>query len=449
MNQLFKNKISKLNLIISVLLIRIMIDIAYERIIYPLYEYAGFSNNRSFETEIISWIVFFASILFICGVNSIGEDRASATVFMFLYFMSFLPFTTCLKYGMFNNNYVIFAIVFWAVMFMAEMLNIYTKVKPFPILVFDNKIANQYIVFIISVFSCFFTILLCYKYTGLRIHLNLLTVYDLREEATGYAMSASMEYIFGWTRAINPFMLVYCYLNRKRIYAFIFAICSLLNFGFDGSKTALFFPVLFIIIAFLCQQKKMNLQRLIVHGLLLVVILCLVEYGVSGTNYLCSYFIRRTMMVENLNNAYYFDFFTNNMPDFFRASILRIFGFHTPYLGIAKTIGLLYQGRDTNANCGLIADAMTNFGILGVFAYPFLIFVLMRILDRITSGKDCILKAIVALYIALHLINSFLITSLISHGIVFMLLLVYLSQPSEDKKVLEFISFQGKQNVTA
>lgn len=418
-----------------VIFVRLLIDIGYEMIISTYFHYAGFHNNLSISSEILSWIAFFLSFPILHYISSNKKDRASAIVFQTLYYLSFLPFTTCLKYGLFDSKYVTFALIFWFAMFSFEVINISSTVKPFPVIRFSEREISSFILAIAALFSCAVTIAICYRYTGLRLHIDLLTAYDLREEAVRYNLSSLEGYFFSWTRAINPFMLAYSYLKNKKCYTVLFVLCCLFNFGFDGSKTALFLPIAFLLIALLCKHYSLNIKKMIIYVFLFVGMFCMAEYIVNDTYYLCSYFIRRTMMVENLNSAYYFDFFTNNTPDYFRMSFLRLFGFHTPYPGLAKTIGRLYQNRETNANCGLMADAITNFGLIGMIAYPLLVFALMRILDKLSFYASSPLRICVGLYIGLHLVNSFFMTSLVTHGILLLLILIYCS--SGEKRLRE------------
>lgn len=140
------------------------------------------------------------------------------------------------------------------------------------------------------------------------------------------------------------------------------------------------------------------------------------------------------MMVENLNSSYYYDFFTSHQPDYFRLSFLKHLGFETPYPGLAKTIGLIYQNRETNANCGLIADAMTNYGRIGIIAYPLMVSILMRIVDKASYNVDYSLKVCISVYIGFYIINSFLMTSLLTHGILVLLVLTYCSSLDAETK---------------
>lgn len=410
---------------VFLIVIRILIDVCYEYIINPYFEYSGFLNEKSNTTCIVSWCIFVCSLIFISCLSK-EAGKPSTIVVLFLYFFSFLPFTTCVKYGLFEWKYIVWATVFWYCLFMLAIMNSYIKINSFPKLTIDGIACERFMVTFIAVVSCFITLYISFRYTGLRIHWNLLTVYDLRSEAANYNMSRTVNYLFAWSRAINPFMMAYCFIRKKKIYTVIFAFCALLNFGFDGSKTALFFPVLFICVAFLYMKiAKANILKMLIIMFLCVGIMSLLEYIFNNSIYICSYMIRRVMMVENLNSSFYYDFFQKNTPDYFRGSFLRILGLHSPYSGLSKIIGEQYWRTEPSANCGLIADAITNFGVGGVIGYPILFTIIMRIYDKVAYNVDTALLVCTGLYISIRLVNTFMLTSLLTHGIVVLFVLLY------------------------
>ena len=113
-------------------------------------------------------------------------------------------------------------------------------------------------------------------------------------------------------------------------------------------------------------------------------------------------------------------------PDYFKLSFLRHFGFISKYSNLPRMIDMIYLGNGSNANCGLIADAVTNFGVFGVIGYPAMFFCIMRIYDKVSDGLDNALKICASLYISIYLVNSFIMTSLVSHGILILFLIIYI-----------------------
>ncbi len=409
-----------------IICIRIFVDLSYKYVVSPLFYDTGFYDHTNLHFEVISWVILLSTVPFYLWLMESDKDRSSSIVFQLLYFFSFLPFTTCIRFGLFDIRFIVYGSIFWGFMFLAEYTDLSTKIIPLPRLVGSQKICEYTLTFIAAV-SLFVTVYMSYKYTGFRLHFNIYTVYDIRAEAEKYDVPLLLNYLFGWAEAVNPFMISYCMIRKHWPAAVMFAVCTLLSFGYDGNKTVLFFSILFIFFTLAFMIKRdINTKKLIIMMFMAVATFSLVEYYIFGTFHFVNLFIRRTMLVENNNSYYYFSFFTTHTPDYFKQSFLRYLGYTSDYPDLARMIGKLYFRENTNANCGLIADAIANFGLLGVIGYPLVYFCLMKAFDSVSEGLNNALKVCTALYVSLYLVNSFVITSLFSHGIILLFVMIYL-----------------------
>lgn len=153
--------------------------------------------------------------------------------------------------------------------------------------------------------------------------------------------------------------------------------------------------------------------------------------------------------MPNLLNYYYFDFFTKYQPDYFRQSFLRYFGIQSNYTRIPNLIGMEYFGRPgMAANSGLISDAITNLGLVGVIIAPMVLAIVLKIFDDVTVGLDDRIFIIPSIYISYVLISSFLFTSLLTHGF-FAMMFIFYFLPRESKqafKLREKLSNNYKQS---
>ena len=72
-----------------------------------------------------------------------------------------------------------------------------------------------------------------------------------------------------------------------------------------------------------------------------------------------------------------------------------------------------------------ISDAFANFGMLGVIAIPFAVVAILRILEACSTGVSNVIVDSCALIIAYRMVNSFLPTILLTHGVLLLLVFMY------------------------
>jgi len=122
--------------------------------------------------------------------------------------------------------------------------------------------------------------------------------------------------------------------------------------------------------------------------------------------------------------AYYYDYFTSHPPYYLSFSVLRSFvpspyDTEAPYL-----IGRVYFNTGEDANANLWADAIANFGLIGVIPASLLLGVVLWLFDWVASGRDLRLVAPLAALAGLGLSNGALLTTILTGGIAFAMVLV-------------------------
>jgi hypothetical protein len=126
-------------------------------------------------------------------------------------------------------------------------------------------------------------------------------------------------------------------------------------------------------------------------------------------------------------NAYYFDFFINNTPDYFRQSILKYIGIQSPYPDIRHMIGSIYFSRpEMGANSGLISDAITNFGVIGIVIMPIMIAIALRFFDNCVKGLNKRFYVALCVLVSYYFISSFFFTILLTHGFLALCIVFYI-----------------------
>ena len=410
MNECINKKKVQWDVIISIYIYRILLDWCYFKLISPNYSYYGFGDNRSIITYIISWITLIFFSLFMERIINDEKPMFSNITIFALTLISIVPFSTLICSGILSYKFIIMNIFYWMILISVYFFIQRIKVKPKNVTI-GSKIINDKVTMIFGIFSVAFVVYLSYKYTHFRLNFNLYNVYELRTEARNYNFPRIFQYLFPWSRVLNIIFLAYACKNNKKILAIIFFLAQMLSFGIDGLKSTFFMPFLVVFIcAFYKNGSFKYYKKITVWGINGLLLLGIMEYMVFKTYNIVNIIIRRVLIFPAYLNYCYVDFFSSHDA--------TIFGLKTQYDKLGNIIGELYFNRpDMNCNNGLISDAVANLGTVGIVLMPILLIIVLRILDNCTVDLDEKIFFIVAIYFAVILSNSFLTTSLITHGL--------------------------------
>lgn len=429
------NGLSSLSFYIYILLFRVVLDISYLVIISNLFSYQGFQNKFS--------LFFEFSSLFVLGLFSIAfykiyinaENKISNVILLVMFLMSFVPFTSMFGFGMFQLNFIVANIVFWCCLLLFSTIplkNIPVKWTYSIVFKFGKRVLLSETG--IKILSLFFGLLVLYisgVYGGFRLNFNLENVYELRAEAKNFDLPVLIRYAFSWTRTVNAIFIAYYMQKRNWGWAILCFGIQMLNFGVDGSKTTFFLAIFAVAINVVPKFSLQRLNKWIVLGFLGLTFFCTTFYilfsnSLSISIWPVSLFVRRVMYLPIYISSNYFDFFTTFEPDYYRQSFLRLIGFVSPYSNIPYMIGEKYFGEVTAANNGLLSDAVTNMGLVGIIIVSSFYALIFRILNKVSEGLDAKIHLTVAMYIAVVLVNTFLFTVLLTHGLLITMLILYL-----------------------
>lgn len=418
------------------MLYRILLDYIYFNIISPVFGYSGFKDNRTFESGLISWLLFIAFYFLAKKLLYTEREGISHVIITLLYILSFIPFTSSVYAGITTISFVIWNSIYWFILLIVSRHILNLPLTRLPNIKLDRMTISDRFVAIVGVISLFVVLYVSGRYAHFRLNFNLFTVYDLRLEAREFGMSTLVTYLFAWTKAVNTLMLAYCLIKKKHLMTILYFAIQMLSFGIDGSKSTFFLPFLVLIVVKMYNMITVKkLKMLFFYAGVGGVLISAAEYVFGHTIYLTTLFVRRLLFVPSLLNVQYFDYFTNHEPDFFRGSFLRLFGAASPYAdtgGISRTIGKVYYGSSVmNCNNGLLSDAVSNLGYVGIFVMPIVIVFFLHLFDRSTAGLDKRLVLVSGVYIALNLMSAAFMTVLVTHGFLILILLTWVMKPED------------------
>lgn len=409
--------------LILLIIYRIGMDWAYQEVVSTLFAYNGFTNNYSVLYAVISWTVllFFSFLSFEQYCND--QDLVSNEILFVLFLMSFVPFTTMICFGAVDNNFIIGNILFWLLLFVIPKFKITFK-SHWNLSVNSRRVLGDFQIKIIAILFSLIILYISLRYTHFRINLSILNVYDLRSEAANYNWPTILTYLFSWTRSVNSILIAYFIRKKKWIWTLTTIVIQILNFSIDGLKSTLFLLLFAVIINMLPIMSNHKLNRFALLGFSGISIISPIIYKLFNNILPISLFARRMLLIPVRISSNYFDFFSQNTPDYFRQSFLRLLGFKSPYPPISYYISEVYEKSTSNSNNGLIADAMTNLGYIGIIIFPIMIFIVLKILDKSAKGLDSRIYLTVALYTALVMTNSFLFRVLFTHGLIIVIIIL-------------------------
>lgn len=409
--------------LILIFIYRIGIDWAYQEVVSTLFAYNGFTNNYSGLYAVISWIVLllFSFLSFEQYYNE--QDLISNEILFVLFLMAFVPFTTMICFGALENNFIVCNLLFWVLLFIIPKFRITFK-SHLNIGFTSRRTLGDFQIKIIAIVFSLIVLYISFRYTHFRINLSILNVYSLRSEAESYNLPTLLSYLFSWTRSVNSILIAYFIRKKKWGWAVTAIIVQILNFSIDGLKSTLFLLFFSIVINMLPLMSNRKLNRFALLGFSGISIISPIIYRLFNNILPISLFARRMLLIPVQISSYYFDFFSKNTPDYFRQSFLRILGFKSPYPSISYYISEVYEKSTSNSNNGLIADAMTNLGYIGIIVFPILILIVLKVLDKSAKGLDPRIYLTVALYTALVLTNSFLFRVLFTHGLIIVIIIL-------------------------
>lgn len=367
-------------------------------------------------TQILGWVLLFGMMpLFYKAFN---DPTPSGNIMSLLSLFSVIPIIVCISYRSdYSVEYIALIIIFWVVLLVLWSL---TR----PVYIGSGELLRSRYFYIIVAFTLSATVVL-YSYfnTGLRLHFDLIDVYDIRTEAREYAAPGGISYIIALADNILAVLMVVFIAQRNWIAAGTLALVIFVNFSITGTKQVLFVP--FLGVAGYYAIRSFSQTYRIIAGAIALCAISILEASLLGSTGLHTLFAYRVLFIPaELHNSYY-SYFQYHDLLYYSQSLLKVYA-STEQDNIQFVLGEYSIGDYTaRANNGLFSDAYTNLGVIGVVLYPFIIVGYLRLLDGSIYGLPQRMIFVVSVYVAFVLLGMTLTSALITSGLLFLVLLLY------------------------
>jgi len=285
---------------------------------------------------------------------------------------------------------------------------------------------------------CILTII---AYGGLRyFNLNPWAVYLYRTSA-----AELLPPIFGHitspvSKVIIPIGVVLGVYYRSRIVIVTFILLTIIFYGLTQHKTVIVAPVAVLIFYYALlrfpMQKALSILFLAIGSVTLVELFWRQSMDLTSSGMFSSMFTRRVFMLPPLLDSVFVDFFKENEFYYWATSRITFNLVETSYEQTAPfVIGSIYFGNDAmSANSGFVGSGFANAGTVGVVIYGVVLGLILSVLNAHGRHLGHAFTSCAAMMVVVSAINSSdLVTVLLTHGMIFLLLLLSLmpSSPRE------------------
>ncbi|MBR8823456.1 hypothetical protein IX293_001726 [Fusobacterium necrophorum] len=411
------NTVKKLELFFIIVFYKLFLEENYYIIVKNIVSYEKMTYEYNNFLYILSWciIIVFYKLIFRIYLKFLNA-KIEGLIFFNLIFIAFIPFLAMLPFSGFHSKFILYSVFFYFFLFnVIRIKNIDLKKRKS--LRINKKNCRLY--FITFNLFIFFIVFYVSSKVSFRILINFSEVYKYRQ--IDLKLYKTIDYILGSLKIICPILLLH-FLIRKNILKVMFIILEiLLLYGIYGEKTIIFLLAITIGIYLFLNTRTLKIYP---YGFLSIVVLAFYEFKILQSFYVNNFIIRRVFFFTNkIQEAYFTHFVIEKMKNL-----------ETTYELSHLMAGLYFDDFNMGINSGLVSDAVSNFGKLGILLYPLAILLLMKILSFFTQGIDIRIKFLLGLYVSILLVSTFLKTMLLSHGIFLIIILLFLVKNLTEKR---------------
>lgn len=398
--------------VVTLVAYRLLLDALYVFLISDVFAYAGFNCTWELFNYTASFIAF---IIFICFYPT-RITRPSH--FFMAYCITFLviPLTTLYAF----TNQGILSLV--CVLLPLTIIHLILSLKPWRLGRFST---NKLLVILTLALITLGTLFIIILRGGLGyFNLNFAEVYNYREDLNTISDGMIAYWITWVSKVIVPFFVVVSYHRRRFLITVLLFLLQLFIFGITSHKSVIFYPIISLFGYIFLMKVRKGISLPVVSSI--VVLFFWFIFVFTDLVLLPSLVLRRTYFVPSYLYFAYIDFFQDNPKIFWSNSFLANFVDY-PYQFSSSTIVARSLGETSGANTTFLATGYMHGGLLGSTFYGILLGLVFRLIDSMRSRNmpaSVVLGIMLPSVISL-MVNSDLMTALLTHGIAFAIVIIY------------------------
>lgn len=268
--------------------------------------------------------------------------------------------------------------------------------------------------------------------TGLKLDLDLTTVYQRRAEAREVAGARSANLYLASTlgNALAPMLFAFG-LAYKRWGLIVISLVGLAAvFSLSGLKSVFFTPILMLGVWLLLRGVPRASSAVLGFGAAGLGLVSGLLWTLQGNLVLALLFLHRLCFTPATLSSYYWEFFSANPKVMLSDSILAPF-FEREYdKNVGPLIGEVYYQSDVmNATTGVWAQGFAHFGYPGIVVVTLAVALIFWLYDGLARDRGKAVATMMMALLGVFWSNVAFHTSLISNGILFTLVCLWLMPP--------------------
>jgi len=427
-----KNKISKFYTIGLLCFYRIFCEHVYSKIIAIEFAYDGFTLNGSTVKTIESWLAYILIIIAIPKTIKKPSD-----LFMLItglvYIIPLIVYYTLTESSAIHFYIVILGFFLISALRHGSMLRISR--------IHINKMILDIILW------CFVGVVLIGMFGAGAIshfNLNINAVYDHREEVSDLIDRGLWAYLNNWVyNTIIPCLLVISIWKKSILRVIILIIFAIILYGISSHKAILFYPFAVIFTCHLSLKEHATNKIIIAFAALMLI--PYLSYHLFNEVILSDLLVRRLFFVPVYLTFKYYEYFSSVGFIYWAQSFGNLFNNYQLSDTPAKIIGY-YIGGTGSANSSFFATGYMHAGLFGVIIYSIIVSFIFRLIDGFAKSSIPFnaITSITIVPVIILITSSDLTTSLVTHGMIMVIFMLYLLDCSKI-----FISTKSKisQNI--
>jgi len=265
---------------------------------------------------------------------------------------------------------------------------------------------------------------------GLIIRFDAFTqggMYKIREIGTD-KLTILTAYSYGWlVRIIIPVVFIMALSKRNWFVVFAIIIVQLYLYSLLAQK--LVFITLFLTLIMYIHSNYRQVTLMLLSIISIIVVSIFISL-ITNNIMIESIIVRRTFFIPAIITKDYFEFF-NSQYLYYSHSIMKHFIDYPYDLQPNLLIGQEYfSGSIKSANSGFISDGFMNLGYLGVFLNIIGVTLVFRLFSLFNVSPIYNGVFIIIIY---TLVNGYFLTSILTHGIIVMLIISFFMLRNSNK----------------
>jgi len=392
------------------------LELGYTAYVSPLFAYAGFAFAPSLVAYLESWLIFFGLLIVCPRLLKKPSDFFSA-------YIVFLILTPTLVYFALSGQERNMLYYLLASYLTLELARCSPKLR-----IPSMRHATWVLVASLVGLASLVTIWMILSGGLSYFNLNILRVYEFRDDASAALNVGIMAYFVSWVaKVVGPALLALALFWGKPLLLIAAIGLQIFWFGITGHKSVLFYPLIPFFVWFF--YRKSRALSLVAIGGLALVVLSLLLYLILDELFIASLLVRRLFFVPAQLNFAYYDFFTANGFLYWANSFASGFVEYPYDSSPAQVVGD-YLGHGAFANNSFFSTGYMHAGLIGMLIYSAISGWVLSVVDSLCAigFEKWLAISFVAGPLVAMLMSADLLTALLTHGLAPALVFLFLAR---------------------